>query len=209
MALVDCPNCKKSNRIAKYRLGQRAVCGACKDNLPEPSWLIFARIIVRKWPWLVLIGLFGLAYWGSVTDSDRNKQKLATEEPQCTPVPPPEDRLASYGEGGAPLRLVVPAGSDYFVKLVDTNGREISAFYMFGGSSKEIDVPFGEYRIRYASGQQWCGLSELFGPDTSFSEADETFSFGAFDGKISGYTVELIPQAHGNLATKHLGKADF
>ena len=73
----------------------------------------------------------------------------------------------------------------------------------------EVNLPVGSYTIKYASGQDWYGPEYLFGKDTSYSKADQVFSF-QFDGyQYNGYTVELIKQVNGNLQTNSIGQDQF
>ena len=50
-------------------------------------------------------------------------------------------------------------------------------FYAHGKSTVEIQIPKGEYRIYYATGENWFGEEELFGIDTVYSEINKTFNF--------------------------------
>lgn len=49
--------------------------------------------------------------------------------------------------------------------------------FVQGGSTLERKVPFGNYIVKYASGEKWYGYRHLFGPSTAYSKADETFNF--------------------------------
>ena len=70
-------------------------------------------------------------------------------------------------------------------------------------------APLGLYRLRYASGNRWQGETELFGPDTVYSEAEKTFEFRRTGDQAEGYSVRLIFQTDGNLATKLLSATQF
>jgi hypothetical protein len=79
----------------------------------------------------------------------------------------------------APLIVVASPDSDAFVKLVYA-GTENDAIgiYVRAGTQTELSMPLGAFEMRYASGETWRGLRELFGPDTYYGKAAETFYFG-------------------------------
>jgi hypothetical protein len=110
----------------------------------------------------------------------------------------------------APLEIVSAAGNDYFVKLVDlATGRDAVGIYVRGGRAEEVLIPLGSYEMRYAAGETWYGLRDLFGPKTAYSKANTTFNFTMDRGAYSGYTVELIRQVNGNLSTSTIGPEQF
>jgi len=59
--------------------------------------------------------------------------------------------------------------------------------YVIGGVPLTVDVPLGTYEIRYAAGQAWCNVTELFGPQTVYNKADRRFEF---DRGVE-WTIEL------------------
>ena len=81
--------------------------------------------------------------------------------------------------------------------------------FVRGGSTVEVEVPLGTYRLKYAAGQNWYGLPHLFGPETSYSKADTPFRFYIEGQRISGYTVTLYSVRDGNLRTSPLNPGDF
>ena len=72
-----------------------------------------------------------------------------------------------------------------------------------------IDVPLGNYIVKYAAGDRWYGYEHLFGPETGYSKAGEVFSFAVVGNKISGYTITLYKVRNGNLHTQTIRKEDF
>ena len=87
------------------------------------------------------------------------------------------------------------------------------AVFIHGGQSLEARVPLGNFKIKYAAGYEWCGVKEMFGPETIFSEAQDVFPFKRSftrDGyTTSHWTVELILRPGGNLRTKTLPREAF
>lgn len=73
----------------------------------------------------------------------------------------------------------------------------------------EIDVPLGEYEMRYATGTIWYGEADLFGSKTTYSKAEEFFEFTQEGDYVYGYTVELYHQSSGNLETNNINESEF
>ena len=142
--------------------------------------------------------------------------------PRATPLLPPAVTPPATGTATwltnadriAPLEIRTQGTGDYLVKLVETwSGEDVGMVYVTGGTTAEVEVPLGTHTMRYATGTIWYGYDYLFGPDTSYAEADETFVFEreqTVDGwSISGFTVTLYPVTGGNLSTTRLGASDF
>jgi hypothetical protein len=119
-------------------------------------------------------------------------------------LPQTGESTATISNGVAPLNIKTSraGGYHYFIKIVNTGtNQELGSYFIRSGSVLDIQVPLGTYEIKYATGKQWYGTADLFGPETSYSKADSLFTF-SFDGyQYSGYTVELIMQQNGNLRT--------
>lgn len=75
-------------------------------------------------------------------------------------------------------------------------------FYVHGESTVEIQIPKGEYRIYYATGENWYGEEELFGKDTVYSEINKTFNLS----NVSKYALR-IPD--GNLRISQIEANEF
>lgn len=111
----------------------------------------------------------------------------------------------------APLEIRTDSsGADYYVKLVNVATNEDTlTMFIRGGEAIEVEVPLGNYEIRYAAGSNWYGDIDLFGSDTSYSKADTTFNFVDNGYQISGYSLTLYQVVNGNLETKSLDKNQF
>lgn len=83
------------------------------------------------------------------------------------------------------------------------------AFYISPGSTVEIDVPIGVYRLYYATGETWYGKALLFGEDTATYTSDDLLEFYADDSYYNGVTLELWRQSGGNFDTKSISYDDF
>lgn len=111
------------------------------------------------------------------------------------------------------LSIAVPSGQEtYFVKLRqifpgrgDTLGVTVAP-----GQTITIDVPLSGngdtiYDLYYGAGTSWYGYKYLFGPEASYTKADDEFSFT----ESTSWEVELIRQPAGNLGTYEIDYADF
>ena len=113
--------------------------------------------------------------------------------------------------GLAPLTIKTKGNGYYYIKLKDSETeKEELIFFVHGGKSVELDVPQGDYLLYYAHGDEWYGTSDLFGPDTTYSKADEVFDFHKDEnGDLLGWTVELYLQRDGNLGVETIDSDDF
>ncbi len=123
-----------------------------------------------------------------------------------TPRSPPGTstlRSRSTGSCGFTLRTR-PGDSHVFARLVD-RGSEVWRGFVRAGDSLSVDLPPGDYVLRYATGRTWYGFEYLFGPGTSFSEAGDLIDLRY------GYrtTIELIPQIDGNLSEREIDANSF
>jgi len=110
----------------------------------------------------------------------------------------------------APLEIKAAEGTHHFVKLVDNYSHApVLTVFLRGGTTINIEVPFGTYEVRYASGQSWHGYEYLFGPHTTYSRAERLFTFQRVGNEISGFSITLYQVAHGNLPTSAIRPTDF
>lgn len=136
-------------------------------------------------------------------------QPLFNEPPQALPAH--GEGRKYYSTGIAPLEIKTPYGPQHHViKVVqwDTKNPVIEVF-AHAGQTVNLDLPLGTYELRYASGKAWYGWTYLFGPETTYNKADRIFTFSDNGYQVSGYTVELILQPHGNLHTSGLPPAQW
>lgn len=96
------------------------------------------------------------------------------------------------------------------VKREHTAGSENDiAFYVSPGSSVDIDVPIGVYKLYYASGETWYGPKYKFGDETSYFSSDDLLKFYADSEYYNGVTLELWAQVGGNYNTETIAEEDF
>lgn len=106
----------------------------------------------------------------------------------------------------SPFEIKSYNGANYLLKLVDLYTKEaVMTVFVRGGTTTEVDVPSGTFEIRYASGTTWYGDDLLFGPETTCSKANQSFSF--VPG--TGFTITLYKVQNGNLTTSSISPAEF
>jgi len=119
-------------------------------------------------------------------------------------------RLFTNDECIAPFEIRAGQGSHYLVKLVRAyNDTSVLTVFVRSGTTVNIDVPLGNYEVRYAAGNTWYGYDSLFGPETSYNKANETFNFEIEGNQVSGFTITLYTVANGNLSMKKINPQDF
>lgn len=221
MNIIKCPHCSTQNRVGSLNSRQEANCGRCGKILPGTASSDLASIMSKYKYWLILGAIIAGVY---ISESDKSESPYkASTAPAYTPPAAPAfnapivpisqgiQGLFTSGYLVAPLSISTPHGNEkYFVKIVDavTEAPAMTVF-IYGGQTFELKVPLGQYKVKYATGENWYGESLLFGPSTSFNEAETTFFFHDDGYQINGYSLELIKQINGNLHTKGINRNQF
>ena len=132
--------------------------------------------------------------------------------PQPTPFNEPTVPLPDNGELvvkanyslAAPFQIKSQTGENFLVKLVDANnGQDVMTVFVRGGETVDTRAPLGSFHVKYASGDTWYGYDHLFGPETTYTKADETF---VFSRTISEQAHRRLIDAQRRLA---IADADF
>jgi hypothetical protein len=137
-----------------------------------------------------------------------NSDAIITGATCTVKADPPTGVFARYTNQyeASPLTINTPSGSNYFVKLEDaTTHLPIMSFFIHGGGSVDAQVPAGIFTMKVASGQAWCGETNLFGSDTSIDATARTLSF--YEGNGHSVTVSRVPR--GNLPIRRISRGDF
>ena len=111
----------------------------------------------------------------------------------------------------APLKIVTATGGfNYYAKLVGVEtGKPALILFVRAGDTVETELPIGSYYLKFAAGERWYGEDFLFGPDTSYSKADEPLLFRIEGHRVFGHVIELIKQVNGNLRETPISPTDF
>lgn len=114
---------------------------------------------------------------------------------------------AAYGY--APVKINAPESENCYVYFESTSGGSDFSFLVKAGKSAEVAAPLGTYKMYYASGNTWYGPKYLFGKNTSYAKADETFKFYESGGIVHGTEVTLYNVLNGNLSTDYIDESEF
>lgn len=155
----------------------------------------FAEAACRKinWVklWIAVVIFTGIAI-GAAYILEQNRAKLEV------PLPVSGEYQRFYPPTvAAPAIFKISAKSStshFFVKLEDwkTTAPVVTVFVR-KGEEVTINVPLGEYRLKYASGTNWMGPEALFGVETSSSQAVEPITFRAAGNQYLWHIIDLAP----------------
>lgn len=113
--------------------------------------------------------------------------------------------------GGLPaLRITAPNEASYFIKLtLSTELHPLFTMFVRAGETAEVPVPFGTYQIKMASGSQWYGKRNLFGPDTGYTKIDMPMDFDLQGTQLRGHEITLSKVRDGNLRPVPINADEF
>ncbi len=114
----------------------------------------------------------------------------------------------------APFKIDLSQCSEddfYFIKLLDYNTKEVKqTVFMHPKTTLEIDLPLGDYELRYCYGSVWYGYDELFGtPYGGYAKTDDKFSCTQDAKYVYGHTVSLYNVPGGNLHSIDISQEAF
>lgn len=111
----------------------------------------------------------------------------------------------------APFKISTrDATTHFFIKLEDwRSAAPVVTAFVRKGEEIAINVPMGEYRLKYASGTNWMGPEALFGPATSSSQATLPMTFRIEGNQYRGHVLDLTPRVSGNLHAAPVGARSF
>lgn len=108
------------------------------------------------------------------------------------------------------LRVHAPAGTNYFLKLSELiTGEQALTIFVRGGDTVDVEVPFGTYRVRMASGTSWYGEKVRFGPHTAYSQIDQPLTFSVEGNRLEGHELQLSLVRNGNLRPSQINADQF
>jgi hypothetical protein len=220
---IACTSCKALNRIGSYGITSIPQCGKCRAVLPETKIRKAIRTIfqLRRFAGIAVVaGVIALTGWNlpqkeTASVSVNRKEAIPAS---CIALKRPKTGVyRNYdlsAELVAPFEIHTAAGANYFIKLEDSATHlPIQTFFIRGGQTMESNVPLGQFILKYATGDAWCGENDLFGNQTQFNKADADLWFArqeSHDGyTMIGHTVELILQINGNLKTSRITRQTF
>lgn len=156
------------------------------------------------------------------TSAPNNSAISANETISSTVAPTPSPKVVSVAPNGCIMKFpvddcVAPLTikttnyvDDYYIYLQNIiNPNNDMAFFTYGGTTVNIEVPLGQYKLFYCSGKNWYGLDYKFGDETVYFCSDELLSFWEDNNFIHGHTLELYKQVNGNFGTKNINASAF
>lgn len=168
---------------------------------------------------LILLGVFVFMGYSFVnTKPTSNSSIEPSVETNISKLDEPQQPIqnsgviaSDYSDGVAPFTIRTrDDGAHFYIKLVEiSSSRVVGVYFVRAGESVELQVPLGNYELKYASGQNSYGESFLFGPSTSYNKADTSFNFYDDGYQVSGYTIELFKKVNGNLHTSGISPSQF
>ena len=202
---LRCPFCGTQNRVPSFSVRKVPWCGKCGKPLPEPRLIRVLRFVHRQPRVLLFLCLVAILLWaGRESLVDTLSMSLS-----CPAQREPNAGIyARYLSSTRPTRLTIdaPLGANYFVKLVDAQGDlPVISYFVLGGQPLTTTAPAGHFILKAASGEHWCGETNLFGGGTSIVETGRAISF-ALD---EIHTISLQPRRNGNLPLRNIGRAKF
>ena len=92
------------------------------------------------------------------------------------------------------------------VKVERPDGQLVATRFIRAADKLRIYLPLGTYVLKTATGRQWYGEEDRFGPEGHFSKPNDTFPLNE-PGQY--WEVELILQEGGNLSQSTISEAEF
>jgi hypothetical protein len=205
---VRCGSCGTLNRVAPYSRSYVPRCGkpGCGAALPEAVYFAWMRRLRRlrqfgRYWWVFAVPALVLwIAWDSIA--------MGMECALYMTRQPAHGLYARYTDslGLVPVSIQSEEGQNHFIKFQDPQTETtVVAFFVHGGTPLRMMMPVGQFTLKSASGQTWCGESGLFGAGTSIGEAGRAIVFRA-----SGeHTIRITPAKEGNLPFRWIGRSKF
>jgi hypothetical protein len=202
---LRCPFCGTLNRVTSFSARKVPWCGRCGKPLPEPRLIRALRVVYRYPRALFFLCLISVPLWaGRESIIDAVSMSLSCPAQQ----EPAAGIYARYSNLPRPVELTfdAPFGANYFVRLVDAqNETPVISYFVRGGQPLATTAPAGDFILKAASGDHWCGESTLFGGATSIVETGRTITFASDEI----HKISLQPRRDGNLPMRNIGRAKF
>jgi hypothetical protein len=195
----------------------------------ENSWFHY-RVALDHRDWLNIFLTNDLESWIGAQPDALRKQigQLDLDRPQTViqlvrrykfekfrplPAPLPETGILrkNFSEAAGRLKITTQTeNNDYFIKLVEpATGQEAAAAFIRSGATLYVQLPPGEYELRYAAGRNWYGWEYLFGTSTSYGRWPRPIVLAPKPRPFDAVSIELIPAQHGKLTTDIMSEYDF
>ena len=166
-------------------------------------WLVIAAVV------LIIIAVSSCNSGSSSSSSSKSTSYSSTSSYSSTTTPKPTATLTpqtmpangkvfycSTTDRPSSFKVTNSGSSNYYMKFVKagTNTKVIT-FFVRAYSTVEIDMPAGNFELRYAYGSSWYGESKLFGENTRYAKDEEYYDFSNYTWEISLYTTSNVGES--------------
>jgi len=236
--ILTCRKCGQRNRVSGHSRKLRPICGKCQAPLSESLVAMFSRQARRFRPALIgaciIVAVIVLA---AVTNNTRTSSYGAPPSRYRPSVPlhpqrPRDQRpeLNRHLPNGTLIRSGYLAGSgkleinnglsyDAVAKLVVPETEQcIAYFYISAGAVHTLSsIPGGDYRLLFATGEDWDSTKTFFSRPKGVSEFSKRLSFETrrrYEGnyvynEYSVMELTLHPVPQGNAKTHRVSMTEF
>lgn len=137
-------------------------------------------------------------YTAYLTAYDAALDSLCETAATMAPYPQQEQPETSIlsGSGNGTVVYLEASIHPVYVKFLDSSDKAVVTAFIRAGETLEIQLPQGDYTLRYARGTVWYGAENLFGENGVYGEGLVPVENSSFQHTIKLYTV-----TEGNLAT--------
>jgi hypothetical protein len=91
-----------------------------------------------------------------------------------------------------------------YIKLKNSNGYDVFAFFVRPGSTATVSVPDGYYYVYFAYGNDWYGTEYIFGSETTYAKDDKLLDFENYT-----WSYTLYPSIGGNFTETPISADEF
>lgn len=118
--------------------------------------------------------------------------------------------LKPPGNRPCPVKVNAPLVESCYVyfKAIGGNGSDFSMFVK-AGTSCEVNVPVGKYKMYYASGKTWYGVDYKFGDGTEYYTSPDTINCYTDNNYAHGSELTLYSVLNGNMSTTEIDEGSF
>ena len=118
--------------------------------------------------------------------------------------------LANGYKVQAPFNIVADSDRSAYAKLRSIeSGLDVMTVFIKAGETFKGKAPLGNFEFVYASGENWYGENDLFGPRTTLRKSEGNLSFMREGQTLRGTTITLRRVKDGKFRTTGIDKSEF